>query len=154
LEESKVKLLLVGDGSYMTELIELVDDLGLKNDVIFTGRVPRNEVFNYIDLMDVCAAPNAEWYQSPIKIFEYGAMGKPIIGPDTEAVKEIMVSGEDGILTNGSVGNLKEGLTYLLENREKALVMGKNFQKKVLNEYTWKNNVRKVLAAKERIQYP
>lgn len=146
-----VKLLIVGYGSYMNDLIELVEALGLEEDVIFTGRVPKTEVFNYISLMDICTAPDAAWYQSPVKIFEYGAMGKPIIAPDTEAVREIMDPGEDGILTDSTVTNIRKGLTYFLKNKEKALKMGKQFQRKVLNDYTWKNNARKVLAAKERI---
>lgn len=150
---NNVKLLIVGYGSYMNELIELVEALGLEEEVIFTGGVPKNQVFNYISLMDICTAPDAAWYQSPVKIFEYGAMGKPIIAPDTEAVREIMDQEEDGILTDATVEGLREGLVHLLENRKKALVMGKKFQKKVLNDYTWKKNARKVLAAKERMQY-
>ncbi len=142
-----VKLLIVGYGEYMTHLIELTKTLNREEDVIFTGRVPKEEVFDYINVMDICAAPAAAWYQSPVKIFEYGAMGKPIIGPDTDAVREVMESGKDGILVKPTIEGVRQGVQMVLGNREKAAEMGRRFQQKVLNDYTWDRNAQKVLRA-------
>jgi len=147
----KTKLLIVGYGEYMTNLTELVISLGIEEKVIFTGGVPKEEVFDYINVMDICAAPNAAWYQSPIKIFEYGAMGKPILAPDTAAVREVMEPEQDGVLVKPEVESIKEGLLKLLNNEEEASQMGKYFQRKVLEKYTWEANAEKVLQAIKRL---
>jgi len=151
LHEENLKILIVGYGEYIKNLKELVAQFGLKEDVIFTGRVPKEEVFDYINIMDICVAPSAAWYQSPIKIFEYGAIGKPILGPDTAAVREIMKSGTDGLLVLPEKDKLKQGLIKLLDNKNLATKLGKNFQRKVLEEYTWENNAKKVLNAVKQI---
>ncbi len=141
------KLFIVGYGEYMVNLIDLVKERGREEDIIFTGRVPRENVFDYINVMDICAAPNAAWFQSPVKIFEYGAMGKPILGPDTEAVREIMEPAKDGVLVRPTVADVKRGLQQLMQNPNAAQKFAAHFQQKVLNEYTWENNAKRVLEA-------
>jgi glycosyltransferase involved in cell wall biosynthesis len=141
------KLLIVGYGEYMVNLTDLVKKQGREADVIFTGRVPKEDVFNYINIMDICAAPNAAWYQSPVKIFEYGAMGKPILGPDTKAVREIMEPEKDGVLVQPEVEDVKRGLKQLMQNPEEAQKLAAHFQQKVLKEYTWENNAKRVMKA-------
>ena len=118
LHEENLKIFIVGYGEYMKNLKELVAQFGLKEDVIFTGQVPKEEVFDYINIMDICVAPSAAWYQSPIKIFEYGAMGKPILGPDTAAVREVMKPDKDGILVEPTVESVKYGLKKLLNSKD------------------------------------
>lgn len=149
---SGAKVLIVGYGAYMTTLMKLAKNLAVEDDIIFTGRVPKEIIFNYIDIMDICVAPNAAWYQSPVKIFEYGAMGKPILGPDTEAVREVMIPDEDGILVEPSINHIKAGLRQLLKDPERAKQMGLNFRKKVLQEYTWGKNAKKVLNKIEKLE--
>jgi glycosyltransferase involved in cell wall biosynthesis len=141
------KLLIVGYGEYMVKLTELTKSLNREEDVISTGRVPKEEIFDYITIMDICAAPDAAWYQSPVKIFEYGAMGKPILGPDTTAVCEVMESDKDGILVEPTVEEMMKGLMKLISDPERSNKMGRHFQQKVLNDYTWTENARKVLEA-------
>ena len=53
----KVKLLLVGGGFQEAALKGQVQSLGLENHVIFTGRVPHDQVQRYYDLVDVLAYP-------------------------------------------------------------------------------------------------
>lgn len=151
LELTNTRLLIVGYGDFATNLKNQVKNLRMENQVIFTGHVPKEEVFDYINIMDVCVAPNAAWYQSPIKIFEYGAMGKPILAPDTAAVREIMESETDGVLVKPQLEDLKRGLMILLGKKDEAVRMGEAFQKKVLGEYTWENNAEKILNAVEEM---
>lgn len=147
MDSENTKLLIVGYGEYMGNLIELAKSLGREGDIIFTGQVTKEEVFDYINIMDICTAPAAAWYQSPVKIFEYGAMGKPILGPDTAAVREVMEPDKDGILVKQTVEEVKEGMVKLICDPECGDKMGQHFQQKVLNDYTWDNNAAKVLEA-------
>ena len=92
----KTKLLIVGGSlftDYQQELITLVRDLGLSNNVIFTGTKPYHELPRYIACMDACTIPllPPQWgnIALPNKFFEYSACGKPIVMrpmPDVEKI--------------------------------------------------------------------
>lgn len=152
IDNKNSKLLIVGYGEYLEELRITAAELERKDDIIFTGEIEQNEVFNYIEVMDICVAPNAAWYQSPIKLFEYGAMGKPIIASKTEPIKEVLENGKDGVLidvTDNATLNLCSALNQMLDNLEKYKNMGDTFKQKVRNEFTWKINARNILKSLE-----
>lgn len=84
-EESDVhlKLLVVGEGDYFHELQDLTRRLNLQDRVIFTGWRPYDEIPYLIASADVCLLPayNNDVMRDivPIKLYEYLAMGKPVI---------------------------------------------------------------------------
>ncbi|MBP2146857.1 glycosyltransferase involved in cell wall biosynthesis [Methanofollis sp. W23] len=89
-------LLIVGGSlftSYDQELKDLVEHLGLKDRVIFTGTVPYPEMPEYVACMDVCLIPfsSATWdnIALPNKFFEYSACGKPILSTPVPDVMKI-----------------------------------------------------------------
>ena len=95
-ENNNTKLLIVGSSlftSYGRELKDLVEKLGLKNNVIFAGVMPHHLLPRYIAGMDVCTIPLTppQWRNIalPDKFFEYTACGKPILTtpiPDMQAM--------------------------------------------------------------------
>lgn len=141
-----VKLLIVGGGEALEDLQKLTETLGLSDKIIFTGPVDHNDVKTYISLMDITVLPKINWYNSPIKIFEYGAMRKTIIAPDTEPVKEVMKHNEDGVLVPPDVGKLSSAIEQLLSDPDKAQKMAVSFYKKVQDKYTWEHVTKKILA--------
>lgn len=79
-----VKLLIVGEGDAYTELERIRDENGIKERVILTGKRPYDEIPSLIAAADICllpAYPDEEIMQDivPIKLYEYMAMGKPVI---------------------------------------------------------------------------
>jgi glycosyltransferase involved in cell wall biosynthesis len=78
----------------------------VNNKVVFTGSIHHSQVFGCIGLMDVTIMAKSNWYGSPIKIFEYGMMGKPIIAPDNIPVNDIMINGMTGLLIQPDVDHL------------------------------------------------
>ena len=80
------RLLIVGGSlftDYRTKLEKLAEDLGISNQVIFTGTKPYHELPRYIACMDVCTIPLSppQWgdIALPNKYFEYSSCGKPIL---------------------------------------------------------------------------
>jgi glycosyltransferase involved in cell wall biosynthesis len=102
-------------------------------------------VYTYIDLMDITVMARSNWYGSPVKIFEYGAMGKAIIAPDTVPVRDVMIDGEDGLLVEPVVSLISSALSRLISDKEERSRFGRNFQRKVLEKYTWMRNARTAL---------
>ncbi len=79
---------------YEKHLHSLVEELGISNNVIFTGFVPYEEVPRYINAMDVTLIPfRTGLYMAdialPDKFFEYMACGKPIISTKLPEVERV-----------------------------------------------------------------
>ncbi|MFQ5754279.1 MAG: glycosyltransferase family 4 protein, partial [bacterium] len=72
--------------------------LGLQEKVNFTGLVPRQMVPQYIAAMNVAVQPDVTEYASPIKLFEYLAMGRAIIAPRKQNIQEILEDGKHALL--------------------------------------------------------
>jgi glycosyltransferase involved in cell wall biosynthesis len=83
-------LLLVGDGPAVPELQAQTQRLGLMEKVHFTGPVPKQKIPSYIAAMDIAVQPDVTDYASPIKLFEYLAMGKAVIAPRKDNIVEIV----------------------------------------------------------------
>jgi glycosyltransferase involved in cell wall biosynthesis len=82
-ETSHLKLMVVGDGGIYSELLEMSAEGDLRDKMIMVGKVPFSEVPQYLAAADICLLPA---YKNktmenivPIKIYEYMAMGKPVI---------------------------------------------------------------------------
>ena len=152
LQKRKANLVafIVGGGEILPELRELSRSLGVEDKIIFTDNVPHEDVFDYIETMDIAVLPNSHWYGSPVKIFEYGAMGKPIVAPKNWPVREVMTPGQDGILVKDE-RDLIDKLSMLMENPVQCKRMGKTFQQKVLREHTWARNAERVLQTVEAV---
>lgn len=81
-QRKDVIVLIVGDGDGKTQLEQLAgDDVGTR--VFFTGRVPRDEVMDYLSSMDVASLPQSldgvGNFRYTTKVSEYVAAGLPIV---------------------------------------------------------------------------
>jgi glycosyltransferase involved in cell wall biosynthesis len=143
----RMKALIVGDGEILPALKKLAQDRGVSNDVLFTGNVHHESVYDYISLMDVAVMPKSNWYGSPVKIFEYGAMGKLVIAPNNGPVRDVMEQDEDGLLVDGSKEGLVHALSFCMNHPVSADRMAQRFQARVLTEFTWQNVADSILKA-------
>ncbi len=144
LEDQQTKLLIVGDGAMLPELKSLARREGILNRVIFTGSIPHRDIFPMIEIMDICCMARSNWYGSPVKIFEYGLMKKPVIAPDVTPVKDVM-SEEDGLFIEPTVESLFSALKRLVDDRELRSTLAENWHQKVLVHHTWDTAAQKIL---------
>lgn len=108
---SRGKLRIVGGTqARIAELKELCQQFAVSDKVELVGSVPPKSRFNLIAESDVCLLPSSASsigarYTSPLKLFEYLAMGKAVIAADLPALREVLTDGEDALLV--PVGNPK-----------------------------------------------
>ena len=81
----------------------LVRDLGLTDRVEITGLVPPADVPARLRAATMLILPNAksaisERYTSPLKLFEYLALGRPIIASDLPSIREVLTDGDTALL--------------------------------------------------------
>ncbi|WP_281774501.1 glycosyltransferase, partial [Methanobacterium formicicum] len=97
-EYEKIKLMVVGDGDAYHDLEEIKQKRKMDKQLILTGKQPYNRIPEFIAAANVCilpAYPGEIIMQNivPIKIYEYMAMGKPVI---TTNLPGIMYEFENG----------------------------------------------------------
>jgi len=109
-----LSLLLVGPGSQRRYLEDLVNSLGLKNKVIFTGVLPYEKMPSYISACDIYVQlPDYDHYG--LTAAEAMACGKPVISSDTGSIREFMDDGYNGFILKNNA-DLKEKLGYLIDD--------------------------------------
>lgn len=138
-------LMIVGDGTVVEDLKRLAVELGIASKVIFTGKVPHSKVFNYMSVMDVCIMAKSNWYGSPVKVFEYGLMIKPIIAPNTSPIRDVMENGKDALIIDDNVEELSDAMLKLFENKKLAADLATHFNNKVMSSYNWSHAAKNII---------
>lgn len=97
-----IRLLLVGGGPQEQQLKELASQLKLSDKVIFTGRVPHDQVQRYYNLTDVLVYPRLRMrltdLVTPLKPLEAMAQGRLLAASDVGGHRELIEDGKTGIL--------------------------------------------------------
>ncbi len=140
------KLLLIGDGELRGKIDEKIDKLGIRDRIIMAGLVDLTLVPQYLAACDVLVSPcvpneKGEFINSPVKIFEYLAMGKPIVASDIGQQKEIIKDNENGLLFKTyDEDEFVEKLQVAFNNKELTEYITKNARIDATTNYDWKNN--------------
>ncbi len=142
----ETSVLLVGDGPERRVLEEQVRRAGLSERVRFTGRVGHDELPAHVAAFDVAVMPDSNEYGSPMKIYEYMAMGKPVVGPRLGPLEDGIKDGETGILFERlDASALESALATLLGDESRRRLMGRRAREHVLASHTWTRNAERVL---------
>jgi PEP-CTERM/exosortase A-associated glycosyltransferase len=137
--DKKYVLLLVGGGPEDKRLKQMVADFGLEQNVIFTGRVPHDEVANYYDLIDLLVFPRKSMrlteLVTPLKPLEAMAQRKLVLASDVGGHHELITHGENGYLFKAdNVADLTRNVEEITStDNSEVLSNGLTFVKEVRN---------------------
>lgn len=151
MQEKNIHLLLIGEGPVSKELEYYTRSSDLiRTGVTFTGAVPREHIPSYIASFDLALQPDVTDYASPIKMFEYMSMGKGVIAPNKDNIREIVKSGYGGLFRAGDWDDMARIILKYAQSKEKTRELGDQ-GKTILNveKYFWIDNARKTLALLE-----
>ena len=144
---SATKLLLVGDGPATPALRTQIAAAGLESDVILTGPVERASIPAYIDAMDLCVLADSNPYGSPMVLFEFMAMGKPVIAPRTSPVRDVVRDGENGwIIEPGHAAGLAHAIEAVAAAPELRRQIGARARTEVFTSRTWRSTARVIVS--------
>jgi glycosyltransferase involved in cell wall biosynthesis len=138
-----LSLVVVGDGIVREELEDQAQRLGISSNVAFIGQVPWLEVPQYIAGFDIGYIGHAQMqvgkmYHSPLKLYEYMAMAKPVVASAFEDAQRVISEGETGFLFEpGNKEDLKRALTLAYQAREQLSAMGKQARELMVAEHSW-----------------
>ncbi|MEL6378575.1 MAG: glycosyltransferase family 4 protein [Pseudomonadota bacterium] len=139
-------LLLVGDGPARSALEAKADHLGLTDRMTVTGTVQREDVADTVSAFDVALQPAVVAYASPLKLFEYMALGKPILAPSTDNILEILTHDRDGQLFDPEAATgFHQGLRLLCEDKNRRDRLGHAARKTIETRgYLWSQNASRI----------
>lgn len=93
-------LLLVGDGPARESIAQQAKQNGIEDRITITGIIDRDEIARYITVFDIALQPDVVAYASPLKLFEYMALGKAVLAPDRDNIREILTHEDNALLFN------------------------------------------------------
>lgn len=135
------RLVLIGDGPMRGEIETLVRERGLVDRVLMPGRMPHARLVPYVARFDMGVMPDSNLYGSPMKIFEYMAMGVPVVAPDYAPLLDVVTDGMEGrIFRRRDVAHLADCLDGLLQDAELRRRMGAAARRAVVETHNWMNN--------------
>ena len=146
-----VRVLLVGGGPQDAALKAQAQSMGLADKVIFTGRVPHDQVQRYYDLVDVLAYPRHSMrlteLVTPLKPLEAMAQGRILVASDVGGHKELIRHGHTGMLFKaGSAQALAQATIDLLANSASWPELRAAGRRFVEEERNWTNSVSRYAA--------
>lgn len=144
-----VHFLIVGDGDMREKWVQLTNDLGISEQFIFTGKVPYESIYLFINASDICVAPfviarNAKIGLSPLKIYEYFSCAKPVVASNISGVSDLLHNSGGGIVvTPENPQALAEVIIELVRNEDIRREMGSNGRKYAVENNSWANVAKK-----------
>jgi len=145
---SDIKFLMVGP--YYKETQKRVAAAGLAGSFVFTGPIQYKEVPKFMNASDVLVAPyNPEKIESteqvrkhglgsPLKVFEYMSVGKPVITTDVRPISDPIENGVTGCLVPpGDSAALAAAVLRILRDGAEAGRIGAAGRQSVISNYSW-----------------
>jgi len=138
-QDPRFHLLVVGDGP-SRKIVQAIKDR-YPERVTVTGAVIQEEVPHYIRTMDIALSPYPNldlFYFSPLKVYEYMAVGKPIIATGIGQLNELIQNGENGLLVPPNQPQAwVDAIRYLVDHPHQGKAMGALAREQVELEHTW-----------------
>jgi len=124
----QVEFLVVGDGPLRKKLEDLVDQLGIKRNVIFLGfRKDLPKIYADLDVVALTSLNEG----LPVAVIEGMASAKPVVAFDVGGVKDLVQDNRTGILVPfGEVHRLADSIMRLLKDPQECERLGQNARRK------------------------
>jgi PEP-CTERM/exosortase A-associated glycosyltransferase len=137
-----LRVLLVGGGPQDAALRQLAKDLNIADKVVFTGRVPHDQVNKYYDLLDVLVYPRLSMrltdLVTPLKPLEAMAQGQILAASDVGGHLELIADGKTGVLFRADdPDSLADKVGALLDAPQTWPQLRKNGRDYVETERNW-----------------
>lgn len=145
-EHPDLVLLLVGDGVCYSEIAQQVVTHDAESQVLLTGRVHHSEIAEYLAVMDFGVLPDSNEYGSPMKLFEFMAMGKAMVVPAFSPICEVVNDGETGwLFPSGDKSACVSRVLEVYKDQEVYTRVGHHARCYIESHRQWVHNAEQIL---------
>ena len=148
-----LRFLVVGDGPARADVLAHAAQRGAGERVEITGVVERDDVAAQVRRFDIAVIPGLTPYSSPLKLFEYMALGRAIVAPDTANIREILTDGVDALLFDPrESAGMENAILRLCEDAALRLRLGAAARARIDEAgQTWAANAARVAEIARRL---
>jgi len=137
------RLLIGGDGPLRASLEELARTHGIQNQVAFPGRIPWDQVADFLSLGDIFVLPSIQDEHGnldglPTVLLEAMACGLPVIASQIGGVPLVIQDGVNGLhVPPGDGQSLSKAIERLLQYPDEREKLGQAARGSVVSEHNW-----------------
>jgi glycosyltransferase involved in cell wall biosynthesis len=141
---------IVGDGPALSSVKSLAIELGVCEHVTFTGYLSGKQLIEALSEFDIGVIPDPiNSYNDKIsmnKVFEYCAMGLPIVAFDLSETKRLL---KDAALiaTSGDASGLAEQVARLIKDPQLRHSLGQKAKDLADRDFVWETEAKRYVAA-------
>jgi glycosyltransferase involved in cell wall biosynthesis len=128
-------LQILGSGPQLDHYRKIADTMRLKENIRFEGYISHERIFDYIANSDIAYSDDWSINGFPMKLFEYLAMGKPVIAEETDSIKELLIDNKNALLYKNE-NTLKEKIFILAQDEKLRRRIGKN-GRRMIKDHIW-----------------
>jgi glycosyltransferase involved in cell wall biosynthesis len=112
-----VRLMVAGEGGYLSALMGISENAGLRNQVIFAGFIENHETPKYYNGADILLMPTLTEEGLPLVLLEAMACGLPVISSRIGGIRSLIEHNENGVLTEpGNAREMADAILKLAKN--------------------------------------
>jgi glycosyltransferase involved in cell wall biosynthesis len=149
-----LRLLMIGDGPTLPETRRRLAEAGVLDHVAFAGRTAQSDGPAHLAGCDLLVSPHvpnpdgSAFFGSPTKLFEYMAMGKPIVASDLDQIGEVLDHGQTAWLVEPSnPAALADGLACLIDDPAVSARLGAAARVRAVERHTWRAHTERIADA-------
>lgn len=134
-ENTNVNFFIIGEGPDRIKLQKKIDELKINNKIYLLGNISDDDLPKYYNGCDIFLHyPYIQQFE--IVNIEAMACGKPIIGSDSGAAREVL--GDAAILVQKrNIEELANAILKLIEDKDLMIKLSENALKRINNYYKW-----------------
>ena len=147
---SDARVLMIGDGERRATCEMIARDLGVADRLELTGPLPHSEAIRRLAECDVLVSPHVEipnqrFFGSPTKLFEYMAIGRPIVASRLEQLGDVLQDGATArLVTPGDERELALAIDQVLGTPDRGQALGRAARREA-ERHTWDRRARAIM---------
>jgi glycosyltransferase involved in cell wall biosynthesis len=146
-----IRLLMIGDGQGRAESVALARSLGVADQVSWLGTLPHGSALARLAACDVLVSPTVPlpgvpFFGSPTKLFEYMALGRPIVASRLDQLAEVLEDGQNARLARpGDPADLAKAIRSVLASLDRGEQLGRQARRDAVHRHTWDHRAAAIL---------
>jgi glycosyltransferase involved in cell wall biosynthesis len=148
------RLFMIGDGLRLEATRQRLAEERAAANALFAGRTAQADGPAHLAACDILVSPHVPnpdgtpFFGSPTKLFEYMAMGKPIVASDLDQIGEVLEHDRTAWLVRpGDADSLAAGIETLLDDPDRAARLGQAARERAVEAHTWRAHVERIIEA-------
>ena len=125
-----------GRPEQIAEARSRVERLGLRDQILFAGQRPAEEIPAFLDAADVLVSPRSTGTNTPLKIYQYLRSGRPTVATRLLTHTQVL-NDEVAILTPATPDGFAEGMLRAIDNPELARAIGERARHLADTKYSY-----------------